>query len=83
MISHDLDLVREQRKAIIPERSGTIKGDLEALDAGEKSDHYVLLHKKEQEQEQKQEQKQEEKNEEDSKGNAEEAKNNEQDENAK
>lgn len=45
-LSHDLDLLREQRKKMLPQRSGLIPGDIEAAPAGEKVDHYVRIHHK-------------------------------------
>ncbi|KAG6896818.1 hypothetical protein C0992_005859 [Termitomyces sp. T32_za158] len=47
-LSHDLDLLREQRMKMLPQRSGLIPGDIEAAPAGENVDHYVRIHHKHQ-----------------------------------
>ncbi|KAF4576335.1 hypothetical protein EYR36_001065 [Pleurotus pulmonarius] len=46
LVSHDLDLLREQRKQARPEGAGVVHGDIEALPAGENDDHYVNIRKK-------------------------------------
>jgi hypothetical protein len=45
-ISRDLDEIREERKRILPENMGMIKGDMEAVSAGEAADNYVIIRKK-------------------------------------
>ncbi|KNZ73786.1 hypothetical protein J132_09688 [Termitomyces sp. J132] len=45
-LSHDLDLIREERKKMLPQRSGFIPGDIEVAPAGESVDHYVRIHHK-------------------------------------
>lgn len=45
-MTHDLDLIRMERKKHDFERSGTVGGDVEALPASESSDTYVVLKKK-------------------------------------
>lgn len=46
LLSHDLALIREERKKHMYERSGLVSGDTEAVedDAGE---HYVKIHRQE------------------------------------
>ncbi|RDB22117.1 hypothetical protein Hypma_010607 [Hypsizygus marmoreus] len=46
LVSHDLDLIREERLKLMPEVSGVIPGDLEAAPAEENVDHYVRIHRK-------------------------------------
>jgi len=46
LLSHDLNMVRAERKKAQPERSGSIGGDIEALPGGEDSDVYVVVRKK-------------------------------------
>lgn len=46
IVTHDLDLVRMERKKHEVERSGVIGGDIEAVPASESSDNYVSLKKK-------------------------------------
>lgn len=50
-LSRDLDEIRAERKRLMPERSGTIKGPIEATLAGEGADNFVRIHKKEPKQE--------------------------------
>lgn len=49
MLTHDLDLVRMERKKHEVERSGEIGGDIEAVPAPENADNYVSLKKKQSE----------------------------------
>lgn len=51
LISHDLQLIRAERKKAQPERSGVVAGDTEALLAGDDSDNYVKITKKGEEEE--------------------------------
>ncbi|PFH51685.1 hypothetical protein AMATHDRAFT_141874 [Amanita thiersii Skay4041] len=46
LLSHDLDLIREERKKMMPARSGVIPGLIEAVPAGAQSDHFVRIHNK-------------------------------------
>lgn len=46
LLSHDLDLLREQRKELLPIQTNVIPGDLEVTPAGETAPHYVRIHKK-------------------------------------
>ncbi|KAG6810286.1 hypothetical protein H0H92_012584 [Tricholoma furcatifolium] len=43
-LSRDLDLLREERRKHLPQRSGFIPGEIEAAPAGENVDHYVRIH---------------------------------------
>ncbi|KAF5386666.1 hypothetical protein D9615_001568 [Tricholomella constricta] len=52
-LSHDLDLIREERKKLLPQTSGYIPGDVEAAPAGENVDHYVRIHHKNRDQDEK------------------------------
>ena len=45
LLSHDLNLIRAQRKQFHPERSGVVSGDTEAVLTGEDGDNYVKIHK--------------------------------------
>jgi hypothetical protein len=54
-LSHDLDLLREERKKMMPQRSGVIRGDIEAAPAAPEMDHFVKIHKREHKEEQKDE----------------------------
>ncbi|OBZ69322.1 hypothetical protein A0H81_10949 [Grifola frondosa] len=45
-ISHDLDMIRAQRKQKQPEREGFVRGDVEALPAGRNADSYVMVKRK-------------------------------------
>lgn len=48
IVSHDLNMVRAERKQKQPEREGFTKGDIEALSTGEDGDAYVIIKKKQQ-----------------------------------
>jgi hypothetical protein len=48
-ISHDLDLVREERKKVMQNTSASGSGPVVALSAGEDADHFVKIHKKDEE----------------------------------
>ncbi|KAH9900846.1 hypothetical protein C8Q73DRAFT_636886 [Cubamyces lactineus] len=54
MVSHDLNMIRAERKQHQPEREGTVPGDVEALPAPEDADKYVIVRKKETEKNQEQ-----------------------------
>ncbi|KAG6854580.1 hypothetical protein C0991_004916 [Blastosporella zonata] len=45
-LSRDLDYIREERKKMLPQRSGMIPGNIEVAPAGENVDHYVRIHHK-------------------------------------
>lgn len=45
-LQHDLDLLREQRKAHMPIRQGLIKGPIEAVPAGINEDKYTRIHRR-------------------------------------
>lgn len=47
LLSHDLNLIRAERKRVQSERMGIVGGDVEAVDAGEEGDSYVRIRKKE------------------------------------
>lgn len=51
LLTHDLELIRSQRQAKIPEVEGRIPGDVEALPTGEDGDHYVMIRKHSEEKE--------------------------------
>ncbi|KAF5358204.1 hypothetical protein D9756_001276 [Leucocoprinus leucothites] len=53
LLSHDLDLLREERKKYLPERDGFVPGNIEAVPAGNTADHYTVVHKRKLEQENK------------------------------
>ncbi|KDQ61073.1 hypothetical protein JAAARDRAFT_173588 [Jaapia argillacea MUCL 33604] len=46
LLSHDLNMIRAERKEKAPERHGVVGGDVEALSGGEASDAYVVVRKK-------------------------------------
>ncbi|EPQ57896.1 hypothetical protein GLOTRDRAFT_109938 [Gloeophyllum trabeum ATCC 11539] len=46
LLSHDLNMVRAERKRAQPERTGTVAGDVEAVAAPEDADVYVIVRKK-------------------------------------
>jgi len=48
LLSHDLNLIRAERKRSQAERKGVVHGDTEALPAGELADHYVKITKHDQ-----------------------------------
>ena len=47
LLSHDLELIRMQRRELGTERSGVVGGDVEAIPSPEDADNYVTLKKKE------------------------------------
>ncbi|KAH7889510.1 hypothetical protein F5I97DRAFT_1800485 [Phlebopus sp. FC_14] len=46
LLSHDLNLIRAERKRSKPERAGVIGGDIEAIEADESSDTYIVIRHK-------------------------------------
>ncbi|KAI6037914.1 hypothetical protein EDC04DRAFT_2570570 [Pisolithus marmoratus] len=46
LLSHDLYMIRAERNYFTPERSGVVKGDIEAVPAGEDADNYVIVRHK-------------------------------------
>lgn len=46
IMTHDLDIIRMERKKHQTDRSGTVGGDIQALPAGEAADGYVRIEKK-------------------------------------
>ncbi|OSD08319.1 hypothetical protein PYCCODRAFT_1429391 [Trametes coccinea BRFM310] len=46
MVSHDLNMIRAERKQHQPEREGKVPGDVEAVPAPENADAYVIVQKK-------------------------------------
>jgi hypothetical protein len=45
-LSHDLDLIREERRKNMPVVHGMIQGPIEAVPAGMDADHYTIIHNK-------------------------------------
>ncbi|KAH7923537.1 hypothetical protein BV22DRAFT_1015179 [Leucogyrophana mollusca] len=45
-LSHDLNMIRAERRQTQPERAGVIGGDIEAVSGDESSDTYVVIRKK-------------------------------------
>ncbi|KAL4069129.1 hypothetical protein J3A83DRAFT_4248814 [Scleroderma citrinum] len=60
LISHELYLIRSERNQFAPEHSGTVKGDIEAVSAGEGGDSYVIVRHKHKPEEQSAEEHEEE-----------------------
>lgn len=48
LLSHDLQMIQNERRRRRPEVSGTIRGDIEAVSTGEAGDTYVQVRKKHQ-----------------------------------
>jgi len=46
LLSHDLQMIKDERRRQRPETSGTISGDIEAVSTGETGDTYVQIRKK-------------------------------------
>lgn len=46
LVSHDLNMIRAQRKQKQPEHEGQVGGDIEAVAAPETADQYVIVKKK-------------------------------------
>jgi hypothetical protein len=57
LLSHDLELIRAQRRELQPERSGVVGGDVEAVPAPADADRFVVIKKKEKKGEKKEEKK--------------------------
>ncbi|KAJ3478713.1 hypothetical protein NLI96_g9572 [Meripilus lineatus] len=47
LVSHDLEMIRSERKQRFPANRGTISGDVEAFAGEAKDDHYVIVKHKE------------------------------------
>jgi hypothetical protein len=43
LLSHDLELIRSQRKRTHPESEGTVPGNVEAISTGKVGDAYVMV----------------------------------------
>ncbi|KAF9479292.1 hypothetical protein BDN70DRAFT_807335 [Pholiota conissans] len=48
LLSHDLDALREERMKTMPYSRGTVDGPVEAIPAPPNSDHYTIVHKRDQ-----------------------------------
>ncbi|KAG1792206.1 uncharacterized protein HD556DRAFT_1432711 [Suillus plorans] len=46
LVSHDLNMIRAERKLIEPERAGHVGGDIEAISGDESGDTYVVIRRK-------------------------------------
>ena len=46
LLSHDLDLLREERRKMMPVRQGTVQGPIEAVPAGMDADNFTRIHKR-------------------------------------
>jgi hypothetical protein len=46
LLTHDLELVRSQRRQTHPETEGTVAGDVEAISTGKAGDVYVMVRKR-------------------------------------
>lgn len=46
LLSHDLEMIQNERRRRRPEVSGTIMGDIEAVSTGEAGDVYVQVRRK-------------------------------------
>lgn len=44
-LTHELDELREKRRANMPQKHGLVPGDIEAIPAGENADHFTLIHR--------------------------------------
>ena len=51
LLSHDLQMIQNERRRQRPEVSGTIRGDIEAVSTGEAGDTYVQVRKKQKQEE--------------------------------
>ena len=58
LISHDLDMIRAERRAMHPDSQGVVGGDVEATPAGADADKYVVVKKRHPEEQQGQKQEQ-------------------------
>jgi hypothetical protein len=55
LLSHDLEMIKAERRQFVPEKVGQVGGDIEAVTTGESGDAYVQIKKRRNEEEQKQE----------------------------
>lgn len=46
LLSHDLQMIKDERRRRRPEASGTVSGDIEAVSTGEEGETYVQVRKK-------------------------------------
>ena len=46
LLSHDIQMIQEERRRRRPDVSGTVSGDIEAVSTGEAGDAYVQIRKK-------------------------------------
>ncbi|TFK30273.1 hypothetical protein FA15DRAFT_663664 [Coprinopsis marcescibilis] len=46
LVSHDLEILREQRRASMPQKHGMIPGPIEAVPANENEDHYTRIRRR-------------------------------------
>ncbi len=46
LLTHDLELIRSQRRQTQPETEGTIPGNVEAISTGKAGDAYVMIRKR-------------------------------------
>jgi hypothetical protein len=53
LLSHDIQMIQNERRRRRPELTGTIRGDIEAVSTGEAGDAYVQVRKKHSEEEHK------------------------------
>ncbi|TFY74597.1 hypothetical protein EWM64_g9416 [Hericium alpestre] len=56
LLTHDLEMIRDQRKRGMPESEGKIPGDVEAVSTGPEGETYIMVRKKQHEEQAKQEQ---------------------------
>ena len=55
LLSHDLQMIKDERLRIRSERSGKVSGDIEAVSTGEAGDAYVQIRKKQKPEEEEEE----------------------------
>lgn len=46
LLTHDLDLLREERKRTMPIRQGVVQGPIEAVPAGPNADGFTRIHRR-------------------------------------
>ena len=46
LLTHDLELIRSQRRETHPETEGTVPGNVEAISTGKAGDAYVMIRKR-------------------------------------
>jgi len=51
LLSHDIQMIQDERRRRRPEVSGAISGDIEAVSTGEAGDTYVQIRKKQKQEE--------------------------------